>query len=45
MFRSLPPTFREDIKTQNMWDQIDTFAEPITGVSSKWDYENNRWKA
>uniref|UniRef100_A0A915KP03 Cytochrome c oxidase subunit 4 n=1 Tax=Romanomermis culicivorax TaxID=13658 RepID=A0A915KP03_ROMCU len=32
-------------KEKILQNMIDTFSEPISGVASKWDYENNRWKA
>ncbi|VDO93538.1 unnamed protein product [Soboliphyme baturini] len=44
-FLPLPPWYTQEAKEQIMQRHIDVFAEPFTGFSSKWDYENNRWKA
>ncbi|KFD53570.1 hypothetical protein M514_05486, partial [Trichuris suis] len=45
VFAPYPPSFSEESKELQLQRMIDLYAEPITGYSSKWDYENNRWKA
>ena len=39
------PTVQEEYKEAMLQRAIDLRMEPITGVSSKWDYEKGRWKA
>jgi len=34
----------EEAKNKQLELMIRLYAEPITGVASKWDYENNVWK-
>ena len=35
----------EEAKNKHLELMIQLYAEPITGVASKWDYEKNVWKA
>jgi len=40
----LPETCSPEMKREILKYLIDIKADPIYGWSSKWDYENNRWK-
>lgn len=39
-----PVTLEENRKKAQMKRMLDLNVNPIHGLSSKWDYENNRWK-
>ncbi|PAA82871.1 hypothetical protein BOX15_Mlig031254g3 [Macrostomum lignano] len=41
---AFPKSFDEEWMMRSMWKQIMIGFNPVQGVSSKWDYENNRWK-
>ncbi|XP_071449058.1 cytochrome c oxidase subunit 4 isoform 1, mitochondrial-like [Hetaerina americana] len=44
VYNPLPPTFTEENKQAQLKRMVDLNVGPFFGVSSKWDYENNRWK-
>ena len=39
-----PITFDEEHQKAQLKRMLDLEVNPITGLSSKWDYENKRWK-
>uniref|UniRef100_A0A336L633 Cytochrome c oxidase subunit 4 n=1 Tax=Culicoides sonorensis TaxID=179676 RepID=A0A336L633_CULSO len=39
-----PVTLTEERKKAQLKRMLDLNVNPIHGISSKWDYENNRWK-
>ncbi|KAK9501404.1 hypothetical protein O3M35_012137 [Rhynocoris fuscipes] len=39
-----PPTFSEPRRQAQLRRILDLKMNPIEGISSKWDYENNKWK-
>jgi len=39
-----PSSTTEEAREAQLQRMIDEHAEPIYGVSSKWDYERNKWK-
>ncbi|KAF5276223.1 hypothetical protein FQR65_LT04028 [Abscondita terminalis] len=43
-FRPLPESFSEENKRIQMRRMLDLHVNPIHGLSSKWDYENDVWK-
>jgi cytochrome c oxidase subunit 4 len=40
----MPDSTSMERRQHQLRRQIDLRADPIDGVSSKWDYENDRWK-
>lgn len=40
----LPPSFKPSAVREEMRQMINMQANPITGISSKWDYEKKDWK-
>ena len=40
----LPITITEEWKEKMVEHMVRQGQNPLQGVSSKWDYENNRWK-
>ncbi|XP_059474377.1 cytochrome c oxidase subunit 4 isoform 1, mitochondrial [Neocloeon triangulifer] len=44
VYKPLPVTFDEDRVQAQLQRMIDLRIEPIEGLTSKYDYENNRWK-
>ena len=44
IFQPLPPTMSDEGKKRLIRWYIDSRTDPITGISSKWDYEKNQWK-
>ncbi|KPJ00744.1 Cytochrome c oxidase subunit 4 isoform 1, mitochondrial [Papilio xuthus] len=45
VYSPLPASFDEDAQKAQLKRMLDLKVNPIDGLSSKWDYENNRWKA
>ncbi|XP_030381258.1 cytochrome c oxidase subunit 4 isoform 1, mitochondrial-like [Scaptodrosophila lebanonensis] len=44
VYDELPVTFDEEHQKAQLKRMLDLEVNPITGLSSKWDYENNKWK-
>ncbi|TMW43167.1 hypothetical protein DOY81_011752, partial [Sarcophaga bullata] len=44
VYQELPDTFNEDRRQLQLKRMICLEVEPITGLSSKWDYEVGDWK-
>lgn len=44
VYDPLPITFDEERKKAQLKRMIDLEVNPVSGVSSKWDYQNNKWK-
>ncbi|CAB0005880.1 unnamed protein product [Nesidiocoris tenuis] len=40
----LPETFEPERQVAQLKRMIDLRVNPIDGISSKWDYDNNNWK-
>ncbi|XP_003742443.1 cytochrome c oxidase subunit 4 isoform 1, mitochondrial [Galendromus occidentalis] len=40
----LPESCSEESKQAQLKRMIEIRANPVEGIASKWDYENNRWK-
>ncbi|KAI8034528.1 cytochrome c oxidase subunit 4 isoform 1, mitochondrial [Drosophila gunungcola] len=45
MYGQLPDTFDEDRRSAQLRRMIQLQMNPITGISSKWCYEENKWKS
>lgn len=41
---AFPKSHEEEWMLRSMWKQVMIGFNPVQGVGSKWDYENNRWK-
>ncbi|KAH8287236.1 hypothetical protein KR054_004703 [Drosophila jambulina] len=44
MYTKTPDTFEEDRRSAQLRRMIQLQMNPITGVSSKWCYDTNKWK-
>ncbi|XP_063217027.1 cytochrome c oxidase subunit 4 isoform 1, mitochondrial [Bacillus rossius redtenbacheri] len=44
VYPELPESFSVERKQAQLKRLIDMQANPIEGLASKWDYENNKWK-
>lgn len=44
VYDEMPPSFDDEHKKAQMRRMIDLEVNPVTGISSKWDYERNTWK-
>nr|AER27812.1 cytochrome c oxidase polypeptide IV [Antheraea yamamai] len=44
VYSPLPITFDEEHQKAQLKRMLDLKVNPVDGLSSKWDYENNRWK-
>ncbi|CAB3375989.1 Hypothetical predicted protein [Cloeon dipterum] len=44
VYKPLPETFTEERIQAQLQRMIDIRVDPIEGLTSKYDYENNRWK-
>ncbi|XP_017472621.1 PREDICTED: cytochrome c oxidase subunit 4 isoform 1, mitochondrial [Rhagoletis zephyria] len=44
VYDELPVTFDEEHQKAQLKRMIDLEVNPVTGLASKWDYENNKWK-
>ncbi|XP_017056702.1 cytochrome c oxidase subunit 4 isoform 1, mitochondrial [Drosophila ficusphila] len=44
VYDELPVTFDEEHQKAQLKRIIDLEMNPVTGLTSKWDYENNKWK-
>lgn len=44
IYHDHPVTLEEDRQKAQLKRMLDLEINPISGLSSKWDYENNRWK-
>lgn len=44
VYPEYPSTVSEEGRKLNLKRQILLEADPVDGLASKWDYENNRWK-
>ncbi|XP_059061292.1 cytochrome c oxidase subunit 4 isoform 1, mitochondrial-like [Achroia grisella] len=44
VYSPLPDTLSEDRQKAQLKRMLDLKVNPVDGLSSKWDYENNRWK-
>ncbi|KAH8235317.1 hypothetical protein KR038_010392 [Drosophila bunnanda] len=44
MYKKTPDTFEEDRQSAQLRRMIQIQVNPISGVSSKWDYSANKWK-
>lgn len=44
VYGPIPDTFSEDNKRAQLRRMLDLKVNPITGLSSRWDYEKDDWK-
>ncbi|XP_049537144.1 cytochrome c oxidase subunit 4 isoform 1, mitochondrial [Anopheles darlingi] len=44
VYEPIPETFDEEHQKAQLKRMLDLNINPIHGVSSKWDYDNNKWK-
>ena len=44
VYDELPVTFDEEHQKAQLKRMIDLEINPIDGLTSKWDYQNNKWK-
>lgn len=44
VYGELPASFSEESKKAQLKRMLDLEVNPVHGLSSKWDYENKRWK-
>jgi cytochrome c oxidase subunit 4 len=44
VYKELPVSFTEENKKAQLKHMIDIRANPIEGISSKYDYEKGEWK-
>ncbi|XP_053676510.1 cytochrome c oxidase subunit 4 isoform 1, mitochondrial-like [Anopheles nili] len=44
VYDAIPETFDEEHQKAQLKRMLDLNINPIHGVSSKWDYDNNKWK-
>ncbi|XP_067005394.1 cytochrome c oxidase subunit 4 isoform 1, mitochondrial [Anabrus simplex] len=44
VYRDLPESFDEDRKEAQLKRMIDLRVNPVDGLTSKWDYEQGKWK-
>ena len=44
VLQDMPSTFTREHQVKQLERMVREGQGAITGVSSKWDYENNRWK-
>ena len=44
VYSPLPESFSDESQKAQLRRMLDLKVNPIDGLSSKWDYENNRWK-
>ena len=44
VYYDLPETFSEERQKAQLKRMLDMKVNPVDGLASKWDYENNRWK-
>ncbi|OWR48774.1 cytochrome c oxidase subunit 4 isoform 1, mitochondrial-like isoform X2 [Danaus plexippus] len=44
VYNPLPESFSEESQKAQLKRMLDLKVNPVDGLSSKWDYENNRWK-
>ncbi|XP_041972389.1 cytochrome c oxidase subunit 4 isoform 1, mitochondrial-like [Aricia agestis] len=44
VYNPLPESFSEESQKAQLKRMLDLHVNPVDGLSSKWDYENNRWK-
>uniref|UniRef100_A0A1A9W0A5 Cytochrome c oxidase subunit 4 n=1 Tax=Glossina brevipalpis TaxID=37001 RepID=A0A1A9W0A5_9MUSC len=44
VYDELPITFDDEHKKAQLKRMIDLEMNPVTGLASKWDYQNNKWK-
>jgi len=44
VYGPLPESCSEEAKLAQLERMVQLRMNPIDGIGSKWDYENNRWK-
>lgn len=44
VYDAIPDTLSQEKKEAQLKRMIDLRANPVTGISSKWDYEKGDWK-
>lgn len=44
VYSPMPKSCSEEAKLAQLERMVQLRANPIDGIGSKWDYENNRWK-
>ena len=44
VYDALPETFDEAHQKAQLKRMLDLEMNPVTGLSSKWDYDNKKWK-
>ncbi|XP_061723811.1 cytochrome c oxidase subunit 4 isoform 1, mitochondrial-like [Cydia pomonella] len=44
VYNPLPESFSEENQKAQLKRMLDLKMNPVDGLASKWDYENNRWK-
>ncbi|XP_048484277.1 cytochrome c oxidase subunit 4 isoform 1, mitochondrial [Plutella xylostella] len=44
VYSPLPETFDDEHQKAQLKRMLDLKVNPVDGLASKWDYENNRWK-
>lgn len=44
VYSPVPVTFDEEHQKAQLKRMLDLKVNPVDGLASKWDYENNRWK-
>lgn len=44
VYSPIPDSLSEERQKAQLQRMLDLKVNPIDGLASKWDYENNRWK-